>query len=286
MPQLDNVQHGYLLTEPAQVEYDAEGGARRARFAGAVARAYAHMDAIVASWITASPLTDFVVVSDHGMLPAHSTVLLNRVLDEAGLRTRYPHPQVRAFSSGGSAQIYVNAQSKFRDGVVRDEDIPAVVARVVDVCRAVRDPATGKPVFTTVASGADLVALHLDNRNAGDVYVSADAGWSISDRVDSLLPTFAPNTLNPATRARLARTPAEAAFLADGRYNEISLGVHGHRPGDPRLQAVFMAVGPHVPHLAGGVRDMVDVAPTVLELLGIPRPAHMAGHAPFLGLSP
>jgi arylsulfatase A-like enzyme len=47
-----------------------------------------------------------------------------------------------------------------------------------------------------------------------------------------------------------------------------------------------MAVGPHVPHLAGGVRDMVDVAPTVLELLGIPRPAHMAGHAPFLGLSP
>jgi arylsulfatase A-like enzyme len=61
-------------------------------------------------------------------------------------------------------------------------------------------------------------------------------------------------------------------------------GVHGHRPGEPGMAALFAALGRGVPAgLALGDVRCVDVAPTVLELLGVPIPEWMEGR-PIPGL--
>lgn len=55
-------------------------------------------------------------------------------------------------------------------------------------------------------------------------------------------------------------------------------GVHGYRPEEPRMAALFAAVGRGVPAgLALGDVRSLDVAPTVLRLLGVPIPDWMEG---------
>ncbi len=56
------------------------------------------------------------------------------------------------------------------------------------------------------------------------------------------------------------------------------LGVHGYRPEQARMAALFAAVGRAVPAgLALGDVRSIDVAPTVLSLLGVPIPEWMEG---------
>ena len=57
-------------------------------------------------------------------------------------------------------------------------------------------------------------------------------------------------------------------------------GTHGAMPDLPDLHASFFLIGPGVP--AGkslSTIDMRDIAPTLLQLLGLPVPAEMTGHS-------
>ena len=265
IPLIDAVEHRYLVDDPRQADY-----AQRKRYAELIERGYRKIDAIIGSWIAASPGTNFIFVSDHGMIATHSVVLVNNALAAAGLRAGGADAEVRAISSGASVQVYVNAKRRFAHGTIDDKDVPAVVARVV---RALRDLGMFRIVTT------DLASINLQNANAGDVYASAKPGWGLSSRYDPAVPVIVPSTLSPETRARISRSPAEEAFLKKGGANELSAGVHGHLPGDRRTQAIFYAIGPDVPRKHAGTITMIDVAPTVLELLGVPRPSYMTGRA-------
>src|SRR5262245_12206339 len=78
---------------------------------------------------------------------------------------------------------------------------------------------------------------------------------------------------NPRFGDVVALAPPGTA-IGDARL----LGVHGYRPEVPRMSALFAAVGGGVPAgLALGEVRSIDVAPTVLSLLGVPVPAWMEG---------
>ena len=278
LPFLDNIEHRFLLADRRQAEYDEENGARRIRFAGYIERAHRKVDDILAQWLKDAPDTTFVIVSDHGMVPTHTAVLLNNVLAHSGLQVGGSNADVRAVSSGASAQIYVNAPPRFASGVVAAAAVSGVVEKALAGLRSIRDP-SGSAVLSTVAARRDFGPLNLQHPNAGDIYVSARSGWSFSSRFDPAVPDTVPSTLSPDVRRRISQSSAEASFLESGGFNEVSLGVHGHRPGDPRLQAWFMAIGPGVPHRRTGVVQMIDVTPTVLSLLGVAAPTSVSGHA-------
>ena len=277
VPMIDGLEHRYLLEDPRQTEYGDEQGARRRRFAQFIVDGYRKMDAIVGSWLDAAPQTNFLIVSDHGMVPTHSVVLVNNVLAAAGLRVGGSDAEVRAISSGASVQVYVNARRRFAHGVVADDQVPAIVTKAAKALKTLHDPVTHQPIFTTIATGKALEKLHLQHPNAGDIYASAKPGWGVTSRYDPNVPQIVPATLSPDTRARVSRTTAEQQFLEKGSANELSIGVHGHRPGDPRTQAIFYAIGPDIPRRRRGRIAMIDIAPTVLQLLQIPQPSYMTG---------
>lgn len=63
-----------------------------------------------------------------------------------------------------------------------------------------------------------------------------------------------------------------------GLHRSSMRGIHGHRPELPEMRALFAALGRGVaPGARPGTVRAVDVAPTVLSLLGIPIPASMEG---------
>jgi predicted AlkP superfamily phosphohydrolase/phosphomutase len=281
IPLLDGLEHRYLLSDPRQVEFGDEHGQRRERFARFIERGYRKIDSIVSDWLAIAPSTDFVVVSDHGMMPTHSIVLVNNALASAGLAVTGPTAQVLAISSGASVQVYINSKRRFSNGVVDDADVPPIEAKVVSVLKGLRDPETSRPVFPTILVSNELGTIDLAHANAGDVYASAAPGWGTTGRFDPDVPLFVPNTLSADTRKRVSRSPAEESFLRAGRHNELSLGVHGQYPGDPRIQAVLYAIGPHVPHATTGVVPMIDIAPSVLWLLDIKPPSYMTGRNIF-----
>lgn len=276
----DHMQHRFLVRDPRQNDYALEGGRRRARYARYVEEAYRKVDSVLKQWMDAAPPgTNFVIVSDHGFVPAHSTVLLNNYLELQGFEVApTSQAEVRALVDGGSANIYVNVKGRRKDGVVPPERLDEYVARVVKACRALRDPLTGVPVFEVVMKRGGLKSLRLeDDERSPDVFVSARPGWSMSARMDSRVTFIVPSTMTPEGRSDLR--PGAREFLAAGSLNETSPGVHGYLARHRQIESIFYASGPDVPRARLGIINVVDIAPTVAALLNISPPRDAQGRA-------
>jgi predicted AlkP superfamily pyrophosphatase or phosphodiesterase len=284
LPIIDDVEHRYLLRDPRQADYDAEDGARRERYARRVEWAYQQADRALKEWMEAAPPeTNFVVVSDHGMVPTHTTVLINKFLAQSGFEVGpEERAEVRAVVDGASAHIYVNLAGRQKGGRVGQEKLNGYVDRIVSACKSLRDPLTDEPVFQLVLKRSELDSLRLNFRErAGDVFVSARAGFSLSPRMAAGVPLFVPTTFRADTRQRIAGNKQTEEFLAAGAANEVGAGVHGHVSAHRQIQAIFFAYGPNVPRQLAGLVNGVDVAPTIASLLGIDPPRDAQGKAIF-----
>jgi len=203
----------------------------------------------------APPGTNFIVVSDHGMIPVHTRVVINSLLAQAGFHvTTDDTAEVRAYKSGAAAHIYVNLAGRQPGGVVPPEKLGEYVERIVAACQALRDPLTGEPVFEVVLRREELDQVRMGHPDrAGDVWVNARPGYTLSALIDPDAPVFAP---------------------AEGEH-----GQHGNIATDRRIHAIFLAAGPRVRHHYLGTVNAIDVAATVAALLGIEPPARAQGRA-------
>ena len=284
MPILDDVQHRYLLRNPRQADYNAEDGQRRVRYAQRVEWAYQQVDRILKELMNAAPPeANFIVVSDHGQVPIHTVITINNFLVEAGFKVDpEDRAEVRANVDGASAHIYINLAGRQKGGIISQEKLGQYIERIVSACRSLRDPLTNDPIFQVVLKRSELDQLRLNYaERAGDVFVSARAGFSLSSRVLPGVPVLVPNTYNSDTRQRVAGNKQTDEFLMSGGANETGLGVHGHVSAHREIQAIFFAYGPNVPARLSGPVNIVDVAPTVASLLGIEPPRDAQGKAIF-----
>jgi predicted AlkP superfamily phosphohydrolase/phosphomutase len=276
----DHVQHRFLVLDSRQADYALEDGRRRERYARYVEESYRAVDAVLKAWMDAAPKgTNFVVVSDHGFVPAHHTVLVNNYLAQSGFKVAPTNEaEVRALVDGASANIYVNVKGRQKDGIVPPERLNEYVERVVRACKALRDPSTGEPVFEVVMRRNELKTLRLeDDERSPDVFVSARTGWSTSARINPRVPFILPSTMTPEGRAGLPQDARE--LLASGNLNETSPGVHGYLAGHRQIESIFFAAGHGVPHRGLGRIRVVDIAPTVAALLNISPPKDAQGRA-------
>lgn len=284
-PLPDEFQHQFLalVTPGAAVFDDADRDGvpdgRVAEREKIIHRAYASADLTLELAIKLMPENETAVFvsSDHGFAPTWRTVNADHALFEAGLIPA-PHTsncrpaaathRVKACTSGGTAQIYVNLMGRDIPGVVPPDEYEAVRKQVVNTYAALRDG--GGRVVDRIFLKEDLERIRIGGRiqtvthptRTGDVVV----------------------VLRPPHQFTAAR---RGVVFADVQV----FGQHGFWPDlvdlrrNINLHSTFIMAGP-------GIRSgvvlrrvaMVDVAPTIAAVLGIPAPANSQGRVLRRGL--
>lgn len=186
------------------------------------------------------------VSGDHGMRATWKVFRPNVALARAGLLAldsagRIALPRTRAVAPNGGYWISVN-RAAWRDGTVAPADERAVIDSVVAVLRGVRD-ADGRPIVTRIHLAAEHDSLGIGGPNGGDVYYDLAPGYFFDGSASGEL---------------TADTPPR--------------GVHGLPSVNPDMHTVLCASGPAFAARRIGEARTIDLAPTVLEWLGV-RPA-------------
>jgi predicted AlkP superfamily phosphohydrolase/phosphomutase len=250
---------------------DADGPGEPVGLGGALARLFQRLDRALGELLDqAPPATTVLVLSDHGFGPQHLTVNLNRHLLAAGslrLRRRPATwarrwPPTRhwlrplgfadvdwsrtlAYSLGHLGQVYLNVAGRQPRGIVDPDDYDTVRQRVAEQLRRLRHPETGEPLVAEVVPAED--AAHGPHLALGpDLHVVMTEGATA-------YPMFA----------------AGHRLVTEQRDGNS---------GDHRANGLLVVAGPAVRRGATllGAR-IVDVAPTILYLLGVPIPDDMDG---------
>ena len=261
---LDDLQHRYTLTDPRQLDYTADSGKRPQLYASFIEQYFQKIDRYLLQIMNAAPMgTNFVVFSDHGMIPVHTTLLLGNFLERSGFSVT--GQMVKSLSSGNSAHIYLN-NSLLAPAVKAD-----YLNRLSKHLLALKDSLTGEPVFELVAASSMQKKFGIYHPEyAGDLFVSCRKGYSLSDKVLQDVPVFVKNSFDPALFA--TQNQAVRNFLINGTMNETGRGVHGNLASVREGQSIFYAIGPNIPRGNLGNVNSLQIAASVADLLSITPP--------------
>jgi predicted AlkP superfamily phosphohydrolase/phosphomutase len=154
--------------------------------------------------------------------------------------------RTRAYAQGNFGQIFLNLKGRQPQGCVDPKDARALLDEIKAGLMAIANPETGEPLVEAVHEAAELYhGPHAD------------------------------------------KAPDLTVVLKDWKYRTI--GLHDfttHKlvspafgpTGDHRMEGVLIAGGPGIrPHAGPEGANLLDIAPTVLHLLGVPVPADMDG---------
>ncbi len=216
------------------------------------------VDSYVADLRKRFPDATLIVAADHGMEGASRLFFPNVTLRKAGLlsltesgeidlgRTRVAH------LPGQGGGLFVNTTDR-KGGIVPVSELDLVKKQTTAALFSVRDPLDGAaPVRAVFDREIDGTALGFGGDGAADLIFDLGRGFGSSTGVSG--------------DQEIRETPP------------TGIAEHGGAPWHRNLHAIFYAVGPGV--RAGtrlGVVRIVDVAPTVAALLGIPAPQSSIG---------
>jgi predicted AlkP superfamily pyrophosphatase or phosphodiesterase len=260
----DTAGHSFMLKDPRQPNYSPENVQRQA---GYFQRAVQTADQALATMLQAIDLkrTTVMLVADHGMAPAHTTVYVNTVLEKARLlaldRRDYVivnQSKAIAFVSGGSVNVFINLTGREADGIVAPEEYPRLQAQIIGLLTSLIDPQSGEKVFQRVLPREDLASLHLDHPNSGDIFAQAYPGYNL-DGWRGKSSIFEPTTL---------------------------YGQHGYDSTLPEMHTLFIVAGAgaSIPGRVISPVRIIDYAPTIAALLGF-APAPTVDGTPILVLT-
>jgi predicted AlkP superfamily pyrophosphatase or phosphodiesterase len=266
---LDTVQHKYLVTSPLQIDH----ADKAERYAAKIKNAYIKLDGWMGEVVRSPDAanTNFLVASDHGMVPTHTVVAISSLIESWGYSVGGNSPDIGVYTSGASAHIYVNGNDR-PGGHFTLERKSQIVTDLLNRFATLKDP-SGAKVFAVVGSKAAISDLQLAHPgNAGDLFISAKAGFGLEPRKPPTARLFFPISFDRQALSKAGLTPLEVDFVASGFMNQSSPGVHGHVASAAGIAAIFYGIGPQVPKAEGPSADMLQVTPTVACLLGIQPP--------------
>lgn len=265
----DRIQHMFFrYLDPA---HPANRGKDVQEHAGTIAELYDRADDLVGRTMAKLRPDDvLLVVSDHGFKTFQRCVNLNSWLREngylflrgdpaegtppplpAGSRIEpgeIDWPRTRAYVNGLGG-FYLNLRGREADGCVDPADAPALKAELIAALHQLRDPERGRCV-NDVLDGAE--AFHGPYAADGPDLV---VGWKVGWRTD---------------------WDAAVGRVTDVVFSDNTRSWSGDHCVDPRLVpgVLFSSVPFAEPRPA-----LTDLAPTILDLFGIDRPAWMTGRS-------
>ncbi len=209
--------------------------------------------------------SNVIVVSDHGFAPFHTAVNLNNFLASRG----FDNTKVRAITSGSAVNIYFNLQGREPNGTVSRSEYGALQQQVVQALSELVDT---NPTYTLGSQSVSVfakiysrpVSTDIDDplfgtrsnevigQDAGDVFATMSLGYNFD------------GTQNPVVQ-RLGDASSNAPILSVPNF----YGAHGYDPELPEMSAIFYAAGPNINRQKIPLVRNIDIAPTILQLLGV-----------------
>jgi predicted AlkP superfamily pyrophosphatase or phosphodiesterase len=269
----DGSGHQFTLTDRRQATSftdpntigDNQDKAKVARYASYVKFAYQQADRAVGNILDlVGHRSNVFVVSDHGMSPFHTAVSLANILRNGGVDVS----QLAVRTSGAAATIYVNLQGRELGGTVSVAAYQTLVNQVAGLLQNAQDTnprfnysLRHKRIFTHVVKrpfncpqGIGFCTSSTIGQDFGDVFVMLGEGYNFD------------GIQNPGV-ARLGDPAFNSATTEFSQPNFY--GAHGHDPNLPSMSAPFIAAGPDIGR--GTIRRVanIDVAPTIMRLLGV-----------------
>jgi type I phosphodiesterase/nucleotide pyrophosphatase len=205
-----------------------------------------------------------IVVSDHGFAPFHTAVNMGAFLAAKG----FDPAKVRAITSGPAAHVYISLQGREPNGTVTPSEYISLQQQLVAALREFVDvnpnyahrkgvavfdqvfarPSPMKPEDPDLGLGTSRVI----GQDSGDVYATLTLGYNFD------------GTQTPVV-ARLGDDAAATAALSVPNF----YGAHGYDPKLREMSAIFYAAGPQVCRDDVDEVRNIDIAPTILALLGV-----------------
>ena len=188
--------------------------------------------------------TVVLICADHGGTPNQFRAIdIEKVLEETGFIVKgtdgaIDWTKTRALNVG-LVHIFINLAGREPNGIVSQEDYEATQREIIAALHAYRDAETGRHPFSLAVTRADAEMLNLQGDLVGDV-------------VYALLPEF--------DGAHGKQLPS-VSFGIGGQHSTFILSGAGVRKGDALDRQV----------------RVVDVAPTICYLLGLPMPTNVEG---------
>jgi predicted AlkP superfamily phosphohydrolase/phosphomutase len=224
--------------------------------------------------------TVVAVISDHGAIPIRKSIPINQILVDEGLlsteldeetgRATIAWSRTKAYNRPGfpACYIWVNVRGRDPEGIVAPgEEYEAVCAQVITALYSVRDPETGLCPIALALKKEDAALLGHGGDRAADIVYFFQPGYS---------------------RGGFSAVPAGVTLGDQEREMLIGEsaghGTHsGYLPtaemGPFTNKAMLVLAGPGVRKGYDRARPirLIDVAPTLCQLLGIPSPAQSEG---------
>ena len=276
---MDGVNHRFLGYLYREFPFYDEGRAETAwRF---YEEAYRVIDEFIGLLLKSCTSRDtlVVVVSDHAAVPAWRALNLRRIFVEEGL-LRYRREsgryvvdwsRTRAFPWVEPLAVWINLRGRDPQGIVEPGEYEEVREQVIDLLQGFKDPETGERVATMVMTREESVNVGMGDERTGDVVYFLKPPFTIwcGPLVDILTYTATDDHLDGSW---IVRDQARVT------------GIHGYYTPNETVgrfsnSAILIMRGPGVER---GVElkkpvKLVDIAPTIAHLLGIPLPRNCEG---------
>jgi predicted AlkP superfamily phosphohydrolase/phosphomutase len=257
----DRLQHMFWRYHDEQ--HPARPAEVPAAFAHAVENLYRRMDDVVGRTVARCAGSDtlLMVLSDHGFNTFRRGIDLNRWLEEQGYLvvddTRRGEDYLKgvdwsrtqAFALGLTG-IFLNKTGKFAQGIVEAADVERLREEIVDKLAGLVDPATGQRALRRVYQ-AEKAYRGPYKGQAPDLIVGYESGYRVS------------------WDAAVGRTTRAV-------FHDNTKAWSGDHCVDPTVVPGVLFC--NKPINAEHPR-LLDIAPTVLDLFGIPAPEYMDGAA-------
>jgi len=282
---IDHVQHVlYGGIDPGCRYYDPK---EAPRILGHIRRVYAEVDERIGRILEDVDLKETLIclVSDHGFSSIEQNPYLKYHLAKAGLlkfdldpvtgEMKIDWSRTKAFPlEPCHAHIFVNLKGRDPDGIVEPADYGRVQEEIIDALMAMRDPVTG----------GQVVAVAARKEEAGMLGVFEQQGFDrIGDVLFALRPQYMANPfvypVGVKYRDGTERLIPNPEGYEPARLHQNFTGVHLALPTIREMHAVVVLAGSGVRHQHRNIPiNIVDLAPTLSYLLGIPIPKDAEGN--------
>ena len=270
----DNINHPTVnFADPEGPNYNPEVGEWNME---AQRRAYKIADGVLAEFLALADDETFVmVVSDHGMPPAHRWADINVRLAECGLMAFDPATREIDLSRSKTytwpergAEVFVNLEGREPTGIVPADQYEAVQDQIIDALLDWRDPETGQRAVPLALKLQDAQIIGYWGEDNGDIVFvfNHGIGWGRVPGGASIGPG------GGALHGSQLPTYETKYFTTMGM---MILAGPGVKPG-----------GYERDWKRWGLIREIDVAPTICRLMGLRMPANSQGAVPVDLLDP